>query len=133
MANTFIPGYMAEVTIDGDALADNLGSGTLTRNKNIMTKAVAGAQTPSALAGLITGTISISGHVSTEDIAKLNAAFVSNTALTFVFQMGDSTAPDAGNYSGSALIESLSFAFDADDEWVFTMDMMISGSATYAA
>lgn len=133
MANTFIPGYMAELSIDGDDLEANLASGTLTRNKNVMRKPVAGEQSSYALAGLITGSISVSGHVSTEDIAKLNAAYVSNTALAYVFQIGDTTAPDGGAYGGDLLIESLSFAFDADDEWSFSMDCVMDGAATYTA
>lgn len=134
MANTFIPGYLAEVDIGGDQIEANLASGTLTRNKNIMTKAVAGDQEPSALAGLITGTISVSGHVSTEDIAKLNTAFESNATVAYVWGIGDTTgSPDAGEYGGNMLIESLSFAFDADDEWTFTLDAVMDGACTYVA
>ena len=133
MANTFIPGYLAEVKVGADQIEANLASGTLTLNKNVMSKPVAGDQEPSALAGLMTATISVSGHVSTEDIAKLNDAYVSNTALAYVFQIGDTTAPDGGAYGGDLLVESLSFAFDADDEWTFSMDSVVSGAATYVA
>ena len=133
MANTFMPGYMASLTVDGDALDANLASGTMTLNKNIMTKAVAGDQFPSALAGLITGTISCSGHVSTEDVEKLVDAFESNAALTYIWQIGDVTAPDGGAFGGDLLVESLSVAFDVDDEWTFSMDAVLDGEATYTA
>jgi len=133
MANTFIAGYLTELSIDGDDLEPNLASGTLVRNKNIMLKPVAGEQSSYALAGLITGSLSISGHVSTQDIAKLNDAYVSNTALAYVFQIGDTTAPDGGAYGGDLLVESLSFAFDADDEWTFSLDAVLDGTATYTA
>ena len=133
MANTFIAGYLTELSIDGDALEPNLASGTLTRNKNVILKPVAGEQSTYALPGLITGTLSISGHVSTEDIAKLNDAYVSNTALAYVFQIGDVTAPDGGAYGGDLLVESLSFAFSADDEWTFSLDAVLDGTATYTA
>ena len=133
MANTFMPGYLASVSIDGDALQSITASGTITRTKNVMTKAVAGTQTPSVLAGIITGSLSISGHLSTEDIAKLNDAYVSNVALVYVFQIGDATAPDGGAYGGSLLIESLVFSFDVDDEWTFSLDAVLSGATTYTA
>ena len=77
--------------------------------------------------------MSRSGHVSTEDIAKLNDAYVSNTALAYVFQIGDTTAPDGGAYGGNLLGESLSFAFSADDEWTFSLDAVLDGTATYTA
>ena len=133
MANTFIPGYFAAITISGDDLAPNMASGVLTRNKNIMTKPVAGDQDVSVLPGLITGTVSASGHVSTEDIAKLQAAFVSNTTLVYIWQIGDAAAPDAGAYGGNMLISSLVFAFDTEDEWTFTIDAVLDGTATYTA
>lgn len=130
-ANTFIPGYFAAVTISGDDLAPNMASGVLTRTKNIMLKPVAGDQDVSALAGLITGSISASGHLSTQDIEKLQTAFALNTQVVYVWQIGDATAPDAGAYGGNLQIESLSFAFDTEDEWEFTLDAVLSGKATY--
>lgn len=131
MANTFIAGYLAEVSIDGDALEQVTASGTITRTKNVMTKAVAGTQTPSVLAGAITGSLSISGHASIAEIVLLDAAYEDNTPLVYVFQLGDTTAPDAGAYGGSLIIESLAFAFDADDEWTFSLDAVLSGATTY--
>jgi len=134
MANTFIPGYLAEVKVGANQIEANVASGTLTLSKNVMSKPVAGDQEPSALAGLMTATISVSGHVSTEDIAKLNTAFESNAVVAFVWGIGDTDgAPDAGEYTGNMLVESLNFAFDADDEWNFSMDCVVSGAATYVA
>ena len=134
MAKTFISGYLAEVKIGSDQVEANLASGTLTLNKNVMSKPVAGDQEPSALAGLMTATISVSGHVSTEDVAKFNTAFESNAVVAFIWGVGDTTGtPDAGEYTGNMLVESLSFAFDADDEWTFSMDSVVSGAATYVA
>ena len=134
MANTFIPGYLAEVKVGANQIEANLASGTLTLNKNVMSKPVAGDQEPSALAGLMTGTISVSGHVSTQDIAKLNTAFESNAVVAFIWGIGDTTGtPDAGEYTGNMLVESLSFAFSADDEWTFSLDAVLDGTATYTA
>ena len=82
MANTFMPGYLAEVSIDGNSLESVTASGTITRTKNVMTKPVAGSQTPSVLAGIITGSLSISGHASIAEIALMDASYVDNTPLT---------------------------------------------------
>ena len=131
---TFIPGYLAEVKIGADQLEDNLGSGTLTRTKNIMTKSVAGSQEPTALAGLMTATISVSGHISVEDVGKLNTAFETNTTLAFVWGIGDTTGtPDGGEYTGNMMVENFAAAFDADDEWTFSLDAVVDGAATYVA
>ena len=132
MANTFIAGYLATVTIGADDIEGNLGSGTLTLNKNLIDKPVAGSQTVTSIAGLIRGTLSVSGHVSTEDVAKFQTAFESNAVVAYVFQVGDTTAPDGGEYAGNMLVESLSVAFDADDEWTFCMDCKLQ-TVTYTA
>lgn len=134
MANTFIPGYLAEVKIGANQVEANLASGTLTLSKNIMSKPVAGDQEPSALAGLMSGSISVSGHISTQDVAKFNTAFESNAVVAFIWGVGDTDgSPDAGEYTGNMLVESFACAFDADDSWSFSMDCVISGAATYVA
>jgi len=134
MAETWIPGYVAEFKIGADQLESMIASGSLVLNKNIMLKHVAGAQEPVALAGLATGSISVSGSISVEDVGKLNTAFESSTLVVYIFQLGeDGEALDAGAYTGNALVESFSAAFDADDSWTFSMDLVLSGIATYGA
>ena len=133
-ANTFIPGYLAEVKVGADQLEGNLLSGTLVQSKNVMYVAVAGDQEPATIAGQINSTISVSGLVSTDDVAKFNTAFESNAVLAFVWGIGDTSGtPDAGEYTGNMLVESLSFAFAADDKWTLSMDCVVSEGATYVA
>ena len=131
MANTFIAGYFAALSIDGDDLEGDLGSGVMTRNKNITRKPVAGDQDVAALPGVITGSISASGFLSISAIVDLNAAWVSNTPLVYVWQLGDAGTPDGGAYGGNLLIESLSVAFDTEDIFSFTLNAVLSGAATY--
>ena len=134
MATTWIAGYITEVKIGADQIESMVASGGLTLNKNIMLKNVAGAAEPTALAGLITGTISVSGSVSVEDAAKLNAAFESTATVVYIFQIGeDGGSLDAGAYTGNAMVESLALDFDANDSWTFSMDMILDGAATYGA
>ncbi len=133
MANTFIAGYFAAFSVDGDALEADLGSGVMTRTKNITLRPVAGDQDVAALPGVITGTISVSGTVSITAIVDLQAAWVANTPIVYVWQLGDAAAPDAGAYGGNLLIEGLSYAFDTEDLFTFTMDCVLSGAATYTA
>ena len=134
MATTWIPGYVAEFKIGANQLESMIASGTLTLNKNIMLKHVAGAAEPVALAGLATGSISVSGSISVEDFAKLNTAFESSAVVVYIWQIGENgEALDAGAYTGNAMVESLSAAFSADDSWTFSMDMVLSGIATYGA
>ena len=43
--------------------------------------------------------------------------------MAYVFQIGeDGGASDVGEYAGNTRVESISAAFDADDEWSFSMD-----------
>ncbi len=120
---TFIPGYLSEVTVGSDSIEGNLGSGTLTLNTNVIEKPVAGSQKVTSIAGLKRATLSVSGHISTEDWGKFNTAAESNAAIAFIFQIGEAGgATDVGDYTGTMLIESLTPAFDADDEWSFSMD-----------
>ena len=134
MATTWIAGYITEVKIGADQIESMVASGGLTLNKNIMLKHVAGAQEPVALAGLVTGTLSISGSVSAEDIAKLNTAFESSAVVAYILQVGeDGGTIDAGAFAGNCMIESLSIAFDADDSFTFSLDAVLDGLAAYAA
>ncbi len=134
MAETFIPGYLAEFKLGANQIESMIASGTLTLNKNIMLKHVAGAREPVALAGLVTGSISVSGSLAAGDAAKLVTAFESSAVVAYIFQVGENgVAPDAGAYAGNAMVESLSTAFDVDDSFTFTMDLVLDGLAAFAA
>jgi len=131
---TFISGYLAAVTINAVVYTPISASGTITRTKNVMTKAVAGSQYPTTLAGPLSGSISVSGHVTEELAAGMDAAFLVNAPFAYVFQIGTpGVATGGGAYGGNCLIESLTWGFDADDEWTFSMDLVLSGDQTYTA
>ncbi len=133
-ALTFVPGYLAEVKVGADQLESDLLSGTLVRTKNVMHVPVAGEQSPTTIAGQINGTISVSGVVSTDDMAKWQTAFASNAKLAFVWGIGNTTgSPDAGEYTGFMLVESLATEFAADDKWTLSVDCVITEGATYVA
>lgn len=133
MASTFIPGYLAELSIGAVDLEQTTASGTLTLNKNIMAKPTAGDIAPVVIAGQRTGSLALAGHCSVEDVTLLNTAYDSDVILAFVFQIGDTTAPDAGAYSGSCLVEALTFEYDAEGQWSFSMDAPTSGDVTFTA
>ena len=134
MATTFVPGYLAEFKIGANQLETMIASGTLTLSKNIMLKHTCGTDEPTALAGLVSGTISVSGSISVADAAKLNAAFESSAVVVYIFQLGeDGGTLDAGAYTGNAMVEGLSLSFDADDSFDFTLDLVCSAIATYGA
>ena len=131
---SFIAGYLTAVTINSVVYTPITASGTLTRNKNVMTKAVAGSQTPGTLAGQLTGSFSVSGHVTEELINGMNVAWLLNAPFAYVFQIGTpGVGVGGGAYGGNCIIESLNYAFDADDEWTFSMDCVLSGAQTYTA
>ena len=130
---TFMAGYLAAMTIDSVVYTPITASGSLTRTKNVMRKNVAGSQYPAVLAGAQTGSFSVSGHVTEELAAGMDASFLKNTPFAYVFQIGTpGVGVGGGAYGGSCLIESLSWAFDADDEFTFSMTCVMSGAQTYS-
>jgi hypothetical protein len=134
MATTFIPGYFAELSLGAVAIEHVAGSGTLTLNKNVILKPVAGAQAPLALATLRSGSIAYAGHVTIEDLGKLQTAYDSDAELAYIWAVGEAGgATDAGEYTGNLIVESFELSWDAEDEWAFTMSCVLSGDAVYAA
>ena len=131
MASTFVPGYLAEVSVGGTSVEPSVASGNMTFSYNVIDKPVAGAQLVTSIRGLERVTMSVSGHVSVEEFDTLQAASVSNSVVAYVFQIGeDGGGTDIGEYAGNMLIENFNVAFDADDEWSFSLDAKIQ-SYTY--
>ena len=134
MPTTFIPGYFAELSLGAVDIEHVSGSGTLTLNKNVILKPVAGKVAPDALATFRSGNIAFAGHVTVEDMGKLQTAYDSDAVLAYIWAVGEAGgSTDAGEYTGNLIVESLELSWDAEDEWSFTMSCVLSGDAVYAA
>lgn len=128
---TFIQGYLGTITINSDPIVT---ANVLNFNQtaNIMSKPVIGAPEAFALRGQISGTVSLQGHVSVEQLPELQAIFDSLVPVAFTIQVGDgSGATDAGLYTGLLVLGNLNLTATADGEWDYTADGQTSGTTTY--
>lgn len=127
----FIQGYLGTITINADPI---ITANVLNFNqtRNIMNKPVIGAPEAFALAGQISGTVSIQGHVSVAQLPELQTIFDSLVPVTFTIQVGDAAgATDAGLYSGNMVLGNLNLTATADGEWDYTADGQTSGTTTF--
>lgn len=131
MATTFIPGYLAALSIATVAIEHVGQSGSLRLHRNVMLKPVAGAVAPQVLSGIETGELSIAGHCTVEDVVALNTMREDASEAAYDFQIGELAGDDAGSYTGMVIVEDLSFDWDAEGGWSFTLDGQTSGPNTY--
>ena len=128
---TFIQGYLGTITINTDPI---ITANVLNFNqtKNVMTKPVIGTPDAFTLSGQTSGSISIQGHVSVEQLPELQAIFDSLVPVAFSIQVGDASgATDAGLYAGLVVVGNLNLTATADGEWDYTADGQTSGTTTY--
>ena len=128
---TFIQGYLGTITINTDPI---ITANVLNFNqtKNVMTKPVIGTPDAFTLSGQTSGSISIQGHVSVEQLPELQAIFDALVPVAFSIQVGDASgATDAGLYAGLVVVGNLNLTATADGEWDYTADGQTSGITTY--
>lgn len=129
---TFIPGYLATVTIDAEDLSA-IGSVTrLQKSRNVMTKPTFGNEYGFSLGGQKIAAFSASGHLSAEKAAALEALFDEELPVDFSLQVGEGAgATDAGLHTGKCVISSLTIEANADGEWDWSLEAQTSGAVTY--
>ena len=130
---TFIPGYLGTVTLNADNISTIGSVVSLTRTRNVMSKPVFGSPYAYSLGGQKVGAFDASGHISTEQLADLEAAFASDAPIAFSLQVGDAAgATDAGLYSGNCVVGEFTIEASADGEWDWSITATTSGLVTYA-
>lgn len=128
----FIQGYLGTITINTDPII-TANVMNFTQSRNIMNKPVIGAPEAFSLAGQISGTVSLQGHVSVAQLPELQVIFDSLVPVAFTIQVGDAAgATDAGLYTGLLVLGNLTLTATADGEWDYTADGQTSGTTTYA-
>ena len=126
---TFIPGYLATVTLNADNISAVGSVVSLTRTRNIMSKPVFGSPYAYSLGGQKVGAFDASGHLSTENMADLEAAFISDAPIAFSLQIGDAAgATDAGLYSGNCVVGDYTIEASADGEFDWSISATTSGA-----
>jgi hypothetical protein len=129
---TFVPGYLGTITIGSDDLSAVGMVIDFTRTKASLPKAHFGTQYRRTASGQISGTIQFDGHVSAEDLQKLEASFALETPVAFVMQIGQASgATDAGQYTGSAIFTAFGVNGQADGEFEFAATLETDGPVTF--
>lgn len=129
---TFIPGYLATVTLNADNISAIGSVVRLQKSRNVMTKPTFGSEYGFSLGGQKIGAFSASGHISAELAADLEAIFESNSPIAFSMQVGEASgATDAGVHTGFCVVSSYTIEANADGEWDWSIDAQTSGTITY--
>lgn len=133
MSETYIPGYLGDVTIGGDDWSIVGKVVGVSGSKDTMRKAVFGQQAKRVIGGPVSFSFNASGHVEKDDpLAKLFAAFVATTPVAFVIQVGEASgATDAGTIGGNLVVSSIDVTADAEGEWDWSLAAEVDGSAAH--
>lgn len=85
------------------------------------------------LPGLQGGTMDVDLHMATEFANAINTAYDDRAELAFVFRPGELGTKDAGERSGTGIIEDFSQEGAGDGEWDITLTVQLTGETTYTA
>ena len=130
---SFIAGYIATLTVDGQAIAPITSDAALNLTNETLDKTVLGNPERTYITGLQDGTWTAAMHLDTASIVALQAAFDSTVPVAFVFRPGALGANDAGQWAGDCIIESMDIPGAVDDNWSINLDCQITGAVTYTA
>jgi hypothetical protein len=129
---TYVPGYLGTITLSGTdfSAAGNVFALPLTKAQ--LNKSHFGSQFRRAASGQISGNIQFDGHVTVEDYPALWSAYLNDTPIPFIVQMGEAGgATDAGVFTGNAIFTDLETRGESEGEWEFSASMATDGAVTY--
>jgi len=132
---SFIPGYIASLTINGADLEPYASDASLTLNNDTLDKTTLGTPERVFIPGLQSGSIDIQMHLDTGGIVDIQAAFSAANTVAFVFRPGALGAgTDAGQWSGQCIIDTMGgIAATVDDNWSVAIGATISGPVSYTS
>lgn len=129
---TFIPGYLATVTINSDDITAIGSVFRLNMSRNVINKPHFGNAFNDKISGKRNIAFSASGNISVEQAADLQAMFDSDAPIAFSLQVGAASgATDAGLYSGTCIVATYSIDVSGDGDFAWTIDAEASGTVTY--
>ena len=129
---TFVPGYLGVVSIDANDVSAIAHVTKFNRSRSGLAKKTFGNRYQYAIGGQREFTFSATGSVTSEQIAAINTSYETDTPVAFSLQIGEAVgATDAGVYTGSCVLTSLSIDGDASGQWEFSIDAMGTGTPVY--
>ena len=128
---TFVPGSLGTITFNVVPIITGQAS-NFNRSRNAQAKPVIGSPDGFAIGGQRTGTFSVNGHVSAEQLPQLETAFALGTSIAFAIQVGDPAgATDSGSYAGSCVFNNLNIAVAGEGEWTYAVECITTGAVVY--
>ena len=128
---TYIPGYVATLTINGSDLEVFSSDAALNLTTEVLNKTTLGVVDAVFIPGLQGGTIDITMHTDTVGMVDIQAAYASTTEVAFVFRPGSLGALDAGSWAGVGILNDLTVGAAVDDNWATTISVQCSGPINY--
>jgi len=134
MSNSYVPGWQTGLTINLIDVGVTGNVLSLDQTRASLPKPVFGQPHRDELPGQRSGTLTASGHVTTEKISDLQDLIESDVAVPYEIQVGTAAGPlDAGKYTGNLVISQLTIDSDAEDQWSWAISATLDGAPLYTA
>jgi hypothetical protein len=132
MAQTFIPGYLAAVTINAEDLTVVGQVIGYSDDATSLPKPVFGTRYRNTVRGQGVVSIDVSGHLSAEVIDALMVMNALPTSVLYAIQIGElAGATDSGSLTGSAVITNLTLGDDATANWSWSLTLESDGDPVF--
>lgn len=127
---SFIPGYLATISVDAQAINIWSTSASLTKTTNAIPTPVLGETHDTFINGKKATAMQATLHLDTAGLVALQAADDSTVPVVCVFRPGAlGASTDAGSYTGDGIITEMVVAGGEDDNW--SVDLSIQGTAVW--
>jgi predicted secreted protein len=132
MSQTFIPGYMTDITIGTDDLTLIGSVVSFSDDQGAVPKPTFGTRYRRTVQGQGSYTISVEGHLAAEEAATLWALRATEGTVAWTIGVGTvGEATDAGQVDGDAVITNMTWNADAEGNWAWSMTLEGDGAPAY--
>ena len=117
----FVQGFLAELTLDSNVITLVTADVSLSESKSALDKSVMdGSGVAQSIPGMLSGTLSINGHIDQANLNLLEASWSKDVAVNFVLEITEGLTTD-GSWSGIVTLDSFSRDTSADGNWAFSL------------
>lgn len=126
-----VPGFLANLTLDGNAIITEVQSTPLTQTRTALSKGVMdGTPDPASIGGKEGGTLNIRGFVSQEEWNLIEVTWDKNVPVPFILTVTEGLVTDAA-WAGEVTLTTKTVDPVEDGAWEFSLDGDISGPVTF--
>ena len=132
MAQTFIAGYLTEITLDAEdvTLIGNVVS--FSDDQAAVPNPTFGTKYRRTIAAQGRYSIDVSGHLTAEQVGALWALRANTDPIAWSIVIGATgEATEAGTVAGTAVVTNLTFEADAEQNWAWSCTLEGDDAPTY--